>query len=291
MLLEKQNSYIFSSNPENGAVNVTPDGSSFSVQLNSPVTIPAEAVYATLEVVQANVWWTVFNISAANNNNKLYVYTDWVAPDGGVPPTGPNFIITIEDGLYGMEELQSVLARELSNLALPTDLFTLSGDVSTQKTIISFNYDAVISIDFTKPDSFREILGFDSRFVPLTPKPAGYIEYSDKIARFNQISSFLMNTDLISNGSPVNNTSIGTIANVLIDVKPGPQINYTPVISTKADASELIGKSKNYFSFRLTDQNRTTVNTNGEYYSLTVVIKYYLPFTENTKGVSASSRG
>ena len=76
-----------------------------------------------------------------------------------------------------------------------------------------------------------------------------------------------MNTDLISNGIPVNNTSIGTIANVLIDVKPGSQINYTPVISTKADASELIGKSKNYLSFRLTDQNRNIVNTNGEYYS------------------------
>ena len=152
MLLEKQNSYIFSSNPENGAVNVSTDGSSFSVQLNNPVTIPAEAVYATLEVVQANVWWTVFNISAAHKNNKLHFYTDYTSPDGGVPPSSPNFIITIEDGLYGREELQSVLARELSNLALPTNLFTLTGDASTQKTILSFNYDAAVSIDFTQPD-------------------------------------------------------------------------------------------------------------------------------------------
>jgi hypothetical protein len=291
MLIEKQLSFIFSSNPNNGAQNVSADGSSFSVQLNSPISIPSEAVYSTIEVQSANIWWSVPNVSVALNNNTLHIYSDWIAADGGVPVGSPNYTITIPDGLYGLKELAAAIARELVNLGLPSNLFTLSGDDSTQKTILTFGYDDVTTLDFTQANTFREILGFDSRFVPTTPKTAGWSEYSDNIARFNQISSFLINTDLISDGIPVNNTSNGTIANVLIDVKPGSLINYSPVISVKANADQLIGKSTNYFSFRLTDQDRRVVNTNSEYWSLTAVIKYYIPFRESTMSINASSRG
>jgi hypothetical protein len=291
MLLEKQLSFIFSSNPNNGAQSVSADGSSFSVQLNNTIALPAEAIYATLEVQSANIWWSVPNLSASLNNNTLHIYSEWIADDGGVPAGYPNYTITIPDGLYGLTELSAAIARELVNQGLPSDLFRLTGDDSTQKTILTFGYDQVTTLDFTQANTFREILGFDSRFVPTTPKTAGWSEYSDNVARFNQISSFLINTDLISDGIPVNNTSSGTIANVLIDVTPGSLINYAPVISVKANADQLIGKSTNFFSFRLTDQDRRAVNTNSEYWSLTVVIKYYIPFHESTKSINASSRG
>jgi hypothetical protein len=291
MLLEKQLSYIFSSNPDNGAINVSPDGSTFSVQLNQPIAIPAEAIHATLEVQSANVWWTIPSVSARLGNNKLYIYSEWITPDGGIPPNYPNYEITIADGLYSLDGLSAAIGRELANQTLPSNLISLSGDDSTQRTIITFNYSQPTALDFTRVDTFREILGFNARSVPVTPKPAGFSEYSDNVAEFNQISSFLINTDLISDGIPVNNTSSGTIANVLIDVVPGKLINYTPVISVKANADELIGKSKNFFTFRLTDQDRGVVDTNSEYYSLTVIIKYYIPFTAHTKSLNASSRG
>jgi hypothetical protein len=241
MLIEKQLSYIFSSDPSNGAQNVSPDGSSFSVQLNQPVAIPAEAIYATLEVQSATVWWTIPSISAALRNNKLYIYSEWLAADGAIPPNYPNYEITIADGLYGEEGLSAAIGRELIKQGLPSNLFTLTGDASTQRTIFTFNFDEPTVIDFTKLDTFRETLGFNSRFVPVVPREAGYSEYSDNVARFDQITSFLINTDLISDGIPVNNTSSGTIANVLINVPPGSLINYTPVISVKANADQLIG--------------------------------------------------
>jgi hypothetical protein len=290
MILEKQLSYIFSSNPANGAINPSADGSSFDVQLNQPVAIPAEAVNCTLEVQSANIWWVIANISAELGNNKMYIYSEWT--DGPAPPSYPNYVITIADGLYSLDGLSTAISRELVNQGLPSNLISLSGDGSTQKTIFTFNYDQPTSIDFTQADTFRIILGFDSRIVPtFFPRPAGYSEYGDDVARFNQISSFLINTNLISDGIPLNNTSSGTIADVLIDVQPGSLINYTPFVTVTANADELIGKSKNFFNFRLTDQDRRVVNTNSEYYSLTVVIKYYIPFTDSTKSINAYSRG
>jgi hypothetical protein len=249
MLLEKQLSYIFSSNPDNGAINVSADGSSFSVQLNQPIAIPAEAIHATLEVQSANVWWTIPSVSAALGNNKLYIYSEWIATDGGIPPNYPNYEITIADGLYSLDGLSAAIARELANQGLPSNLITLAGDNSTQRTIITFTYSQPTTVDFIPSDTFREILGFNARFVPVTPKPAGYSEYSDNVAEFNQISSFLINTDLISDGIPVNNTSSGTIANVLIDVVPGKLINYTPVISVKVTQTNSLGNQRTSFRF------------------------------------------
>jgi hypothetical protein len=291
MLIEKQLSYIFSSNPANGARNVSADGSQFSVQLDAPIAIPAEAISATLECQSAQIWWVVPQISEQLGNNTFYLHAEYVPPGRVLPADYPDYTITIPDGLYSLEGLGVVVSREVVNLGLPANLVTLTGDDSTQRVIVTFNSDDPTWIDFTQPNTFREILGFDERLVPLLPQLSGYSELSDDPARFNQISSFLIGTDLISNGIPVNNISSGVVANVLIDVKPGSLINYTPVISVKTDASELIGKSKNFFSFRLTDQDRRTVDTNDEYYSLTVIIKYYEPFTQSTRLTSAASRG
>ena len=291
MLIEKQLSYIFSSNPANGARNVSVDGSQFSVQLDEPISIPAEAISATLECQSSQIWWVVPQISEQLGNNTFYLHSEYIPTDRTLPGEYPDYTIKIPDGLYSLEGLGTAPSREFVNLGLPTNLVTITGDQSTQRVIVTFNSDDPTWIDFIQPNTFREILGFDARLVPrVHPQLNGYSELSDDPANFNQISSFLISTDLISNGIPVNNISSGVVANVLIDVKSGSLINYTPVISVKTDASELIGKSKNFFSFRLTDQDRRTVDTNDEYYSLTVIIRYYEPFTESRRLTSAASR-
>ena len=80
MLLKKQFSFFLSSDPESGAQNVAIDGSSFSVNLNSPIMIPARAVSAELSVIQANIWNDSANISvddttAANRTQGATVAT------------------------------------------------------------------------------------------------------------------------------------------------------------------------------------------------------------------------
>jgi hypothetical protein len=172
-------------------------------------------------------------------------------------------------------------------MQLPSDLVVLQGDDSTQSTVLTFNNAGFQTyIDFDHPDTFREILGFHARQAPLPADQStdGHSEYADDVAEFNTINDFLISTDLISGGIPLNATSAGVIALVNIDVKPGRLITYAPVHPDIVDANGLIGmeSERKSFSFWLTDQARNSVNTNGESWSLTMRLTYWVPAHLNT---------
>ena len=269
-LIEKQLSYVFSSDTLNGANNVSADGDRFSVQLNQPIMIPADAVNCSLKLTRATIWNTVPNISLEIGNNKFYVYTDFVTT--GVPVL---YIITIPDGLYSLSGLNSLLSRSFSGLGLPSNLVYITADDSTQRTILTFN-NANTWVDFTQSDTCRDVLGFDSRLSPLTPQSTGYSESADSVAKFNRTNSFLISGDLVSNGIPVNNVDKGILGEVLITAAPGSQINYTPFLPPSVDATELIGKTKNFFTFKLSDQVNRDVDTLDEIWSFVIVISYWM---------------
>tara|TARA_R110000782_G_scaffold206115_1_gene294356 strand:- start:961 stop:1782 length:822 start_codon:yes stop_codon:yes gene_type:complete len=269
-LIEKQLSYVFSSDIANGAKNVSQDGDRFSVQLFTPISIPSNALNCYLKLTRATIWNTVPNISLEIGNNQLYVYTDYVST--GVPVL---HVITITDGLYSLEGLNSFLARTFVSLGLPSNIIFISADESTQKTVLKFNQPNTW-IDFTQLNTPREVLGFNSRNVPLVPQASGYSETADEVAKFNRTNSFLISGDLVSNGVPVNNINKGILGEVLITAPPGSQINYTPFLPPSIDATELIGKTKNFFTFTLTDQIGRSVDTNYETWSFLIVISYFV---------------
>jgi hypothetical protein len=269
-VIKKQLSYVFSSDPSNGALNLSKDGDRFSVQLNQPIMVPADSLNCSLKLRSAKIWNTVPNISLEIGNNKLYIYTDFIS-------TGSPTLHTIEipDGLYSLDGLNTFLARELVSLDLPSNLITMASDDSTQKVVLTFNQ-VNTWLDFTQPDTARDVLGFNSRLVPNIPEGAGYSEVADSVAKFNRTDSFLISGDLVSNGIPVNNVSKGILGEVLITAKPGSQINYTPYLPLSVNATELIGKAKNFFTFSLTDQLSRSVDTLGERFSFTIVISYWV---------------
>ena len=282
-LTKRSQSYFFSSAAEDGAQNISLDGCCFTVQLDEPIGIPREAVEAELSVTSAQIWWTVSNISVKFNNNKLYLYSDWIPAPAG----SPNWVITLPDGLYSVITLNTAIAREISNLGLPSNLVVIGGDDATQKIVVTFNGGGNKTyFDFTPADTFRDILGFDAREVPALANQStdGYTELGDNLATFNTIDSFLINTDLISSGIPTNNNLSGTIAKVVIDEKPGALITFDPFNPSVVSARELIGRTKNAFTFRLTDQNYNLVDTNQETWSIVIKITYEIP-----THVSASS--
>jgi hypothetical protein len=269
-LIEKQLSYVFSSDPLNGANNVSADGDRFSVQLFQPIKIPADAVNCSLKLTRATIWNTVPNISLEIGNNKLYFYTDYVTSGVSVLYT-----ITIPDGLYSLAGLNSFLARSFNGLGLPTNLIYITGNDSTQRVVLTFN-EANTWVDFTQTNTPRDVLGFNSRLVPLSPQVTGYSESADSVAKFNRTNSFLISGDLVSNGIPVNNVNKGILGEVLIKSTPGSQINYTPFLPPIIDATELIGKTKNFFTFGLTDQQGRKVDTLDEIWSFVIVISYWM---------------
>jgi len=269
-VVKKYESYLFSSDPNSGALNVSADGSRFFIQLDRPIEVPRTAIDAELRVLESKIWNVNPNIGpdldeGANNVLNFSV---------NARVNATSYEIVIPEGLYTLENLNSSIGRELVNLDLDRTAIQITGDDATQKIIFTFGIDGV-QLDFTAPNGLNGILGVDSRLLPVAPSTVGQIEFGDNIAQFNRTQSHLIATDLISNGVPINSTSGSGIISVSpITVRPGYQNVYEPYNPIIIDASELIGQSKSSWSFRLTDQLLRPINTRSEFYSLTIEISY-----------------
>lgn len=273
MLVEHTASYIFSSDTANGARNKSSDGHSFDVELNEPISIPKEAVNCTLEVSQARIWYTTPNISAALGNNKLYFQV------AAVYNPATLVTLTFPDGLYSVSGLNNQLGLLLNAALYDSDLITIAANNATQQTVITAK-DLNVIIDFSQADTIREILGFNSGVIG--PSTAGETFPSNNIANFNTLNSYLMHSDIVSNGIPVNNTGANIIASIPITSSPGSQIIYQPFNPDRCSLNELIGFPRNSFRIWLTNQNNEPLDTNNENYSLVVVIRYQLPIERDS---------
>jgi hypothetical protein len=261
---KKQFSMIFSSAPENGALNISEDGSSFSVSLDKAISFPYDAFDCTAEVSSASVWNTVPNISPELRNNMFYYFH---GPDSTL------YTVTFPRGLFSVESFLSEISKSLINQGLPPDAIYITGNQSTQKIVLSFPYIGSY-VDFTGVSSCREVLGFDSRFSPVTPTTlANQSENGDKPAHFNSIESYFIKTDLINGNIPTNKISDQTIANVPITAQVGTLIMYNPINAIRCDANSLKGPGKTYCTFRLTDEKNKPARTNEDF-SLLIVFRY-----------------
>lgn len=277
MMIPEEISLLVSSDPSQGASNVTADGSEFQVGLEEPIEIPRDAVNVTVSVEEATVWWTVPNI-IEGQNDTFTVFGD--REDGG---TAQLFSIKIPQGLYDLTGLNNSIQTLLENAgAKVTDgsntkqLIQIGSDSATQKILIRFNY-ANVYIDFTGSNSLRKILGYNSRQVgPFPSAPVN--ELADNVAEFNTVNYFLIASDLVQRGIRFNNRFNQIVSQVLINVSPGSQIISTPFNPPKVSAPELAGQKRGVLRFRLTDDKLRSVNTNGEYFTARIAIRYMRPF-------------
>lgn len=268
-LIKHELSFLVSSNPLNGATNVSNDGSSFSLSFDRPVIIPRQARNISISGYEATVWWVVPNIIEGENDAFSLTYFDGVL--------SVVYNITIPEGLYDVAQLDNAINRELVNAGAPNNLITILGDNSTQKTIIQINplTPETVSIDFTIANSIRDILGFNSQVIPAQ---SGLVSiFSDNPANFNTINYFLIHTDLVGRGLRIGDDYNNSIIRVPIDVPPGSQINFLPDNPIPIPAPELRGRVVNEAQFWLTDDSNRRVNTLDEFFSMTFVISYYMP--------------
>jgi hypothetical protein len=264
-LIEIKETFVFSSDVDSGAKNKSELGDYFQVQLNNPLTVPADALNCNIRVLQSSIWYTTPNISTVQNNNTIY-YNDGVADK----------TIVLPNGLYGIDDINLVLARELVANGDATDLFTLLADNATQRVVILFNA-AGVTIDFTQPNTPRDILGFNDPPVVIGPSVVGGGIPGNAVAGFNSLEAFVISGDIVSNGIPTNSIARGVLAFIPITAEVGLQNVYSPFNPLMVDGTELIGKSKNVLNFYLTDQNLRPLDTNSENWSFIVELSYQIP--------------
>ena len=272
-------SFIVSSDPQQGAINVSPDGSQFEIQLDGEgIQIPRDALNVNVSVEESTIWWVVPNI-ITGINDTFFVFGD---SDDAVP-VPQLYTVIIPQGLYDLSGLNNALqagletlgARTLDTPTAPLPLVSLTADDATQKVRLRFNYTNVY-VDFSPNQTPRAILGFDAQqYGPFLGAPLGILAPSG--AEFNQVNYFLVHSDLVNKGIRFNNKFNQTIAQVLINVAPGSQIVSTPYHPAKSNAQELAGAKRTNLRFYLTDDKQRAVNTNGEYWTSRIVITYMVP--------------
>jgi hypothetical protein len=265
VISEKIQSYVFSSNPALGALNISPDGSIFSVNLPTPIFIPHGVIDCSLDVIGATIWNVSPNIAAAFGNNLFYFTY-----------LGTPYVITITDGLYSLPQLNGFISRYFVNNGLPRTLIVFTGDQATQTTIMTLN-NVGTQVDFTQANTIRTVLGFNSELLPAAPSVIASESFtSEHPAALNRINFYYISSTLVNNGLPLNGISGNIIAQVFITSPAGDQIVYDPQNVIPIEARNLIGKSIQQITFQLLDDQLRTVNTLGEFWSVTLQIKMQL---------------
>ena len=206
-------------------------------------------------------------VLAANNGN-------FVRERGGSGVQ--NYVITIPQGLYDLNLLNNAIITQLENQGASSStepIISLSADNATQRVQIRFPFPSS-KIDFTQPNTIRNLLGFNSQIYGGYPTAPVTIT-AESVASFNQVNYFLLHTDLVSRGLRFNNQYTQVVSQILIDRQPGSQIVSRPFNPAKIPCNELIGATRSSIRIWLTDDQNRRVDTNGEYYSARITLEYY----------------
>jgi len=258
---------ILSSDILNGAEDVSATGDKFTVSLENPIEVPADATSCEVQCMDAALWFTVPNVDDANRNFRV---------------TGPDTLnvitvynLQIPKGLYDLTGLSAAILRELSNAGAkqsPLPLLTFLQDDATSKVVLVLNY-ITVSVDFTIPNNLRFILGFDAGIItPVLPVPFAVL--ADNVAQFNTLNSFLIHCDIVQSGVRLNSTYSSIVANPYINVSPGSQVLYQPYNPPSSSENQLIGSSISVIRCWVTDEKNRPIDTNGETWYFRIKISY-----------------
>ena len=120
-IIEKSFSYFVSSAAASSDpnVNLTVNNTKLTIGLDTPLVFSSSSVVTTLELTNASIWNTTYNISTALNNNKLYYYIS-----GILQP-----VLTIQDGLYSVTLLNLEIQRLFSLLVITPNPIQITGNI------------------------------------------------------------------------------------------------------------------------------------------------------------------
>ena len=261
-LVPREISLILDSNPSNGAVNRTPDGSTFEVQFQDPLLIPSNAVNPTLDVEESNIWYSQPNVfDAGVEQNNLFEFN-------GVP-------LFVPAGIYTVSSLQDAMNRAIDLNPITTgNTISLTFNQSTGLLELLLNLGNTLL--FPIFNSLGPLTGFDTNVLytnALNPN------ISQSVPTFNNINYYLVQCDLVDNGIRFNNLYRNIIEVSLIDVPPRSLIIHRPFNPPTIPLDNLVGHARNRVRVSLLRDDLVPANTQGEYYFLRLSLKWLEPIT------------
>lgn len=248
----------FSSDPANGAEQPSQDGSSFAVELEPPLVLPSNAVSIECALTGAQIWFNAPNVTRAN---------DWWPTTPAPPPYDPLNKIFLPEGLYGVSELNQWALYNTANT------ISFAAENATGRIRITSTVNATLYFDAA--GSIGPLLGFTAT----VNIPAGESVVGDSPARLNSLNLYLIEATegaFSSGGIPFNGVRSGTLGVVPVPkgTSPGEQIKFDPQQLLWVDARHLAGQPVANARFRLTDDERRPVDTQTEFYSFTLALRW-----------------
>jgi len=228
----------------------------FRVDVDSQVSFIQGHEYE-VGLVGYSIWNAIKNISIENQNNTLTIN----------PGTGSFINIVIEDGIYGISELNGVIKKALVALGHDPLKFSIVGNFNTLKV------DMVIGtggwqVDFSAANSLYKILGFDN------------IQYNEGSYSSTNKPNITVDIDSLSICSSLvdtrynlsNDRKNDSLYTIPIDAPSGGLMSR--IISYPIYKRMQHGPDLRYIDIRITAQDGITpVNLHNESVSLTIHIR------------------
>lgn len=262
---------IANSDPASGSLNLNSTGNQFSLQFNPPIQIPQNAFNIRAYLRSANIWYSFLNINSTNN--KIYFTDDTADQD--------KYTITLQNGLYSLDLLNSAIQREVQNLitansyTFPPTLIGLIADEASQKVVVNISVSGY-QVNWLAGSPYS-LLGItlDRRMPAGATKTTGSeFFYADSVANFSNLTDLTIQTS-ITNSYIYNGRASAVIDVIPIDVAPNTLITYRPQPDfTFVECNNLQGANISQMTFTLADQNLDAVDTNSEYWNVSMCIDY-----------------
>ena len=248
----------------------------------NPLTLPQNAENCKIEIIGGQIWNNSPNIITGKND----IFT--IQDASGVHS------INIEQGQYDVDSLYQQICLQFNNkpanqamyFSSFESVFKFVPNYSTQKLSIEFLYIDNVSLNQVQilwnQSSITELLGYSSSS-PTRPSKVSTLDANYSITgvtygKFNAYNSFIIQSDLVDTGIPINNNYSQIIGQ--IDIPPnsvGSLISYRasqPNIFALCNNLRGASGARYQCVFRIRDENGEPLIMVDDWF-ITVMISYY----------------
>jgi len=254
-----------------GARNVSADGSAFDVIFDVPIKTGGDP---HIKVLSSTIWYTFPNVKTGVNDQLI------IKHGAGLTLYS---VLTIPQGLYGIEELNAAVQHQIQSQNLARFLagkttLTIGADFATGRASISISIDESQATQHVEIDwqnsSIAPLLGFTQN-VALDAASGIFSAtfFGNAIASLSPVDSLQIHCSAARGSVVAGQTGSDTLASIQVDARPGYQILYQPPVTPRVSAPAFTNGVRS-MRMRLTDQDGAAVNTQQEYWTATLLLEW-----------------
>jgi hypothetical protein len=146
---------------------------------------PIDITGKKARLLNANIWYNTPNIQTSRNNNKI-VFTYDVT----------TYEITLNDGLYSLDDINESISEFMTNNALPITLIYFNGDSSSGKITLNITTSINFTVNWTLSTLTKNMLGFNYTGIYTTNSNKSYD--GNQIATLNVLSAYIVKCSFTS---------------------------------------------------------------------------------------------